>query len=95
MTSVYQGLLQYANNSTRIVGDLATSWSKSNNGLVYTFHLRTGVTFHDNTPFNSAAVKFSFDRHSAINQGPAYMLAHVKSVATQMRQRLLCILTNR
>jgi peptide/nickel transport system substrate-binding protein len=81
-TSVYQGLLQYANNSTHIVGDLARSWSVSPNGLTYTFHLHSGVRFHDGTPFNSAAVKFSFARRTEIDQAPAYMLAHVGSVAT-------------
>jgi peptide/nickel transport system substrate-binding protein len=82
MTSVYQGLLQYANNSTRIVGDLATSWSTTDGGLTYTFQLQAGVTFHDGTPFNSAAVKFAFQRRTAIGQGPAYMLAHVSAVDT-------------
>lgn len=82
MTSVYQGLLQYANNSTKVVGDLAESWSVSDGGLTYTFNLHAGVKFHDGTPFNSAAVAFSFQRRTGINQAPAYMLAHVKSVAT-------------
>ena len=81
-TSVYQGLLQYANNSTRIVGDLARSWTVSPDRRTYTFQLQPNVKFHDGTPFNSAAVKFSFERRVAINQGPAYMLAHVSSVAT-------------
>jgi peptide/nickel transport system substrate-binding protein len=82
MTSVYQGLLQYANNSTRIVGDLAKSWTIGDSGLTYTFQLQPGVKFHDGTAFNSAAVKFSFERRTAIDQGPAYMLAHVSAVDT-------------
>ena len=82
MTSVYQGLLQYANNSTKVVGDLAKSWTISDGGLTYTFNLRSGVKFHDGSPFNSAAVAFSFQRRTGINQAPAYMMAHVRSVAT-------------
>ena len=82
MTSLYQGLLQYANNSTKIVGDLARSWSVSKDGKTYTFHLQAGVRFHDGTPFDSAAVAFSFARRTKIDQAPAYMLAHVKSVST-------------
>jgi peptide/nickel transport system substrate-binding protein len=34
----------------------------SPDGLTYTFTLRTGVTFHDGTPFNAAAVKYNYDR---------------------------------
>ncbi len=41
---------------------LATSWQTSSDGLTYTFTLRSGVKFHDGTPFNAAAVKFSLER---------------------------------
>jgi peptide/nickel transport system substrate-binding protein len=41
---------------------LASSWEMSSDGLVYTFKLRDDVTFHDGTPFNADAVKFTFDR---------------------------------
>jgi peptide/nickel transport system substrate-binding protein len=41
---------------------LATAWEVSDDGLTYTFHLRQGVKFHDGTPFNAEAVKYSFDR---------------------------------
>lgn len=41
---------------------LATSWTISEDGLTYTFKLRTDVTFHDGTPFTAAAVKGTFDR---------------------------------
>ena len=41
---------------------LATSWSTSSDGLALTLKLRTGVKFHDGTPFNADAVKFSLGR---------------------------------
>lgn len=53
-----------------IVPELATSWTASDDGLRYTFELRQGVLFHDGTPFTADAVKASFDRLFAINQGP-------------------------
>jgi peptide/nickel transport system substrate-binding protein len=45
-----------------IVPNLAASWEISEDGLEYTFTLQEGVTFHDGTPFNAEAVKFTFDR---------------------------------
>ena len=42
--------------------DVAESIDISDDGLVYTFHLRKGVNFHDGTPFTAEDVKFTFDR---------------------------------
>ncbi|MEP7198716.1 MAG: ABC transporter substrate-binding protein, partial [Chloroflexota bacterium] len=41
---------------------LAESWSVSTDGKEYTLKLRKDVKFHDGTPLNAAAVKFTFDR---------------------------------
>ncbi|MGH2408108.1 MAG: ABC transporter substrate-binding protein [Candidatus Limnocylindrales bacterium] len=49
-----------------IIGALAQSWDVSADGLTYTFHLRSGIKFHDGTDFNADAVKFNFDRWIAI-----------------------------
>ncbi|HKX17854.1 MAG TPA: ABC transporter substrate-binding protein [bacterium] len=46
----------------RFVPALAESWSISPDAKVYTFKLRRGVKFHDGTPFNADAVKFTMDR---------------------------------
>lgn len=41
---------------------LAETWEISNAGKTYVFHLKKGVTFHDGTPFDAAAVKFNWER---------------------------------
>ncbi len=43
---------------------LAKSWEISDDGTVYTFHLRDDVKFHDGTPFNAEAAKWNYDRFS-------------------------------
>jgi ABC-type transport system substrate-binding protein len=44
------------------VSDAADSWHVSSDGLSYTFKLKKNVLFHDGTPVDAAAVKFSIDR---------------------------------
>jgi peptide/nickel transport system substrate-binding protein len=84
-TNIYEGLLQYkaGTNKPELEPLLATEWTASPDNKVFTFKLRQGVKFHDGTPFTSAAVKASFDRRLAVNQGPAYMVKDVESVSTQ------------
>jgi peptide/nickel transport system substrate-binding protein len=44
------------------VPGLATEWTVNEDATEYHFKLRDDVTFHDGTPFNAEAVKFTFDR---------------------------------
>ena len=81
-TTVYEGLVRYEPDINQIEPALATSWDTSPDGLTYTFHLRSGVSFHDGTPMDSAAVKTSFMRRTAVNSAPAYMLGDVDHYET-------------
>lgn len=52
---VYESLVE--NTESGIKPLLAESWEISEDGKVYTFHLRKDVKFHDGEPFNAEAVK--------------------------------------
>jgi peptide/nickel transport system substrate-binding protein len=62
--NIFQGLTRIDRDGT-VQPDLAESWDISDDGLVYTFHLHDGVTFHDGTTMDSADVVFSFERAMA------------------------------
>ncbi|HKX19571.1 MAG TPA: ABC transporter substrate-binding protein [bacterium] len=59
---IFNLLVRTKQGKTDIEPDLATSWTVSPDGLVWTFKLRQGVTFQDGTPWNADAAKFNFDR---------------------------------
>lgn len=54
----------------KIVPQLATSWTASDDGLAWTFALRPGVTFHDGTPFDADAVVFNVERMVSVERNP-------------------------
>lgn len=60
-SNVFEGLTRFMGDGA-IVPGLASSWDISDDGLTYTFTLRSGVTFHDGTTMDAEDVKFSLDR---------------------------------
>jgi peptide/nickel transport system substrate-binding protein len=60
ITQIFDPLI-YADENGKYYPGLASSWTRSQDGLSYTFTLRKDVTFHDGTPFDASAVKFTFD----------------------------------
>jgi len=58
--NIYEGLLRYSPKLEPLPG-LAESWTVSEDGKVYFFKLRKGVTWHDGKPFTSADVLFSIE----------------------------------
>ena len=74
--SMYDRLVTYVPpDYSKVAPMLADSWDVSPDGLVYTFHLHSGITFTGTSdPVNAAAVKFSIERAEAINGPPAWLL---------------------
>lgn len=62
--NVFEGLTRFQADGS-IAAALAESWEISEDGLIYTFKLHPGVTFHDGTALTAEDVKFSLDRARA------------------------------
>ncbi len=83
MANIYEPLV-YANPpgaATPFTPGLAKSWTRSDGGRTWTFHLRRGVTFHDGEPLTSSAVKDSLEA-AAQRGGAAFIWAQLKSIDT-------------
>ena len=59
---IFEGLVGIEPGTADPAPLLAECWDVSDDGLEYTFHLKEGVKFHDDTDFNAEAVCFNFER---------------------------------
>src|SRR5438132_718743 len=65
LAPVYSTLLRFDptdRTGTKVVGDLAESWTVAKDGRTYTFKIRRGVRFHDGSDLTSKDVKASYDK---------------------------------
>jgi len=81
MANLYETLIRVnpPGSPERFSYVLATGFSASDDGLEYTFNLRKGVTFHDGTPFNAEAVKFSVERTIKLGKGASFIWGDLES----------------
>src|SRR5881296_1835144 len=60
---LYSTLLQIDPYSyPNVIGDVASEWKISPDGLLYTFKIRPGIRFHDGSSLTAADVKASYDK---------------------------------
>src|SRR5262252_5000611 len=46
----------------KVIGDVASDWKISSDGLTYTFKIRSGIKFHDGSPLTAVDVKATYDK---------------------------------
>src|SRR5471032_1892860 len=59
---IYNRLVEFKIGTTELEPCLAEKWDISPDGKTYTFHLRTGVKFHNGREFVADDVKYSLER---------------------------------
>jgi len=60
--NIFDTLVRFKDDSMEIEACLATSWKVLNGGQSFIFKLRSGVKFHDGTPFNAEAARYTLRR---------------------------------
>ena len=73
--NIGEGLLKYKPGTTEIVPGIAESYEVSEDGKVYTFHLRPGLKFTDGAPLDASAVKYSIDRVMKLGLDPSWLVS--------------------
>jgi peptide/nickel transport system substrate-binding protein len=77
-TNVYDRLVQYeAEDTTALVGGLASEWVADDAAKTITFTLRDGATFASGNPVRPEDVLFSFKRVVTLNLTPAFILTQL------------------
>lgn len=82
MTLVFDSLVGTDVNEI-IMPKLASKWSENEDGLIYTFKLRPEVKWHDDKPFTSDDVVFSYEymkKYLPVNGGCPDTVKHVEAI---------------
>ncbi|NRQ36868.1 ABC transporter substrate-binding protein [Nonomuraea sp. NN258] len=79
LANVYETLTRYDSGAGKPVPALATEWSATGGGKVWTFKLRQGVTFHSGAALDAAAAKKAIERTMSAN--PDSVWAPVQKIA--------------
>lgn len=62
-------------DTSKVKGDLAESWTVSDDGLTYTFKLKPGLKFASGNPITAEDVAYSFERAIKLDKSPAFILS--------------------
>ena len=75
MGNSYDRLMRYdVNDPSKLVADIAKSWSVSADGKTYSFELKPGLKFASGNPMCAEDVVFSLQRAVILDKTPAFIL---------------------
>ena len=81
--NVFDNLLEFNTKTMKLEPDLASAVpDATNNGLTYTFHLKSGLKFSNGDPLTSADVLYSWNRAAALQGAYATNLAAIAGFST-------------
>lgn len=61
-------------DTTKVVGGVAESWTVSDDGMTYTFKIKPDLKFASGNPITAEDVAWSFERAVKLNKSPAFIL---------------------
>ena len=73
--NTYDGLVELDPVSGEMVPGLAESWAVAEDGVTYTFKMKSGVTFASGNPVRAEDAAFSLQRAIKLNKTPSFILS--------------------
>ncbi len=75
MGNTYDRLVRLdVNDPSKLIGDVAKSWTVSPDGKTYTFELKPGLKFASGNPLTAEDVAYSLQRAVQLDKSPAFIL---------------------
>lgn len=74
-------------DTSKVVGDIAESWTVSDDGLTYTFKLRPGLKFASGNPVTADDVAFSIQRAVKLDKSPSFILTQFGLKADNVEEK--------
>ena len=90
--NVYDTLAIYdLDDTSKINGVVAESWSVGEDGKTYTFKIRDGIKFHSGNPLTAHDVEFSFRRMLQMDASPAFLLTDLGPSVDNMEETVKAV----
>ncbi len=87
--NVYDRLVTYPpDNVEDLRGNVAESWTISDDGKTYTFKIRDGITFHSGNPLTAEDAAWSLQRVVKLNQTPSFILTQFGFTADNVDDKI-------
>jgi len=78
ISNTYDRILRYEPEDLhKLVGEVAESWTVSDDGKTFTFKVRPGLKFHTGNPLRAEDIAFSLQRVVILAKAPAFLLAQL------------------
>ena len=90
--NVYEALVAInPHNTSEILHKAAESWTVSDDGKTYTFKLRPNMKFQSGNPLTAADVVYSYQRLTALNKAPAFLIQDMGITPDNMKDTLKAV----
>jgi peptide/nickel transport system substrate-binding protein len=89
VANVYDRLLDHdVKDVSKLYGQLAESWTVSEDGRTYTFKMRPNVKFHSGNPVTAEDAAWSLQRAVILNKSPGYIIGQFGFTKENVAQRI-------